>query len=140
MQKKQKAKKGGVLIEIPIEIYRHDILIFCGYELESIFNKAKKLGFKELDDFREKLISSRKYDIGTTLNRNDRRIVIILWDMPKKATDYSILYHEIYHAVDRISVSVDPNYSLSDRNGISEARAYLYDYIATEANKVLWNI
>lgn len=57
-------------------------------------------------------------------------VLILLKSRPKKASEYGILYHEIYHATDRLSRSL----------GLIgfETKAYLFQYLITECNRVLW--
>jgi hypothetical protein len=48
------------------------------------------------------------------------------------AAEFGVLYHELMHAVDRICA----------RKGIddTETRAYLFEFLANECHKVLWNV
>jgi len=51
---------------------------------------------------------------------------------------YGILYHELYHAVDYIARNIDGETILYNEHKNSEPRAYLYQYLANQANTFFW--
>jgi hypothetical protein len=147
-RKKKPATKTKVSrikpIEIWVGVYRFGVVIFVGdTKVDDIvkFGLAKGLSKSIFTkSWRESIEESFPVSSGLchTLGEDNTDIIIWLKDKPNKASEYGSLYHELYHAVDYIAHAHDREHHLSDEDGNSEARAYLYEYLATEANKKLW--
>jgi hypothetical protein len=127
-------------IEIYLSIYRRSIIVVFGWDLQKIINLAHKKNIKTAK-FSERM-KDEFYGAGLCCKFGDHNTDILIWikDFPDRASKYGILYHELYHAVDVIAEDIDPEFKLYCEDGVSEARAYLYEYIVTECNKVLWAV
>lgn len=105
--------------KIPLVIYPYNVLFYFGEDLKG-FCKTKKIEYKwkEVDDQTE----------GLTLF-TDSDIVIISMDyVPTDSHGYSVLQHEIFHAVSFTLRSVGINLT----EDTEEAYAYLIDYLTKQ--------
>jgi hypothetical protein len=132
-------------ISINVAIYRLHVIIFVEWTVEAMirFGRQHKIGKEQFtDEWLRMLHSSRDGAQGlcTRFGVNNRDILVWLAKRPTRASEYGTLWHELLHAVDFIAEGADPGNRFSDENGISEPRAFLYEYLAVEASKALWNI
>jgi hypothetical protein len=127
-------------IEIYLSIYRRSVVVVFGWELQKIIKLANKKGIKT-DKFSERM-KNEFYGSGLCCHFGDDNNDILIWlrDFPEQSSQFGVLYHEIYHAVDIVAENIDSEFKLYCDNGMSEARAYLYEYIVTECNKILWAV
>lgn len=127
-------------IEIYLAIYCRSVVVVFGWSLKKIIRYANKQGIKTIK-FAERM-KDEFYGAGLCCKFGDNNTDILIWlkDFPENSAQFGILYHEIYHAVDAIATEIDPEFKLYCEDGVSEARAYLYEYIVNECNKVLWAI
>jgi len=135
-------RKVVTRISIPIEIYRRQVILFIGADEKTIFRYGTRYKCNLTEHWKGVVKSLMASDCrGFCMPYGDGEADILIWlrKRPKRATEYDTLYHELYHAVDYIADSVDPLEGLRDRENSSEARAYLYSWLATECNRVLWS-
>ena len=129
------AKKSKcVIVTIPVVIYNIHVFVFVNGGAKNIIDYAKELGLKLSKRWIKGLDSQYKGNgLGfcTYYGEDNIDILIGIKKPLLKASDYGTLYHEIYHAVFWIL----KDHSIKDE----EAGAYLYEYISTECNRVLWN-
>jgi len=131
-------------IEIRVPIYRMSVIIFFDSTLDEIIkygikHKIKKERFsnnwkEEVKDMIDSDINGFTVDYG----ENNRDILIWLRKKPEKMSEYGVLYHELYHAVDIIAVDCDDSHMFYNKHGMSEPRAYLYEFLINCCNTVLW--
>ena len=119
-------------IEIALAIYRCSVIVTWEQDIDKVIKWAQKQGVKISDDWKGEFTECRKKATGTTLMLGDENTDILVWlkVRPKKASEYGVLYHELYHATDRIA----EDHNLKE----GEARAYIFEFLANECNRVLW--
>lgn len=131
-------------IEVFLNMYRRSVVVVMGWGVDDIVKWGLNNGIKEVN-FPEQW----KTTMGKTMDGakgfcghygvDNHDILIWLEDRPKQASDYGTLWHELHHAVDTISNDLDPNAHFFADDWTSEPRAYLYEYMAVEITKNLWN-
>lgn len=136
MKKKKKVvkKKESKWLEIYCEMYKLHVIVTWEQKIEKIIAHVKKRGGIALSDkWQKKVIEHMKGANGICMRLGEDNSDIFIWlkERPKKAWQYGILYHEIFHGVDFITVD-------HGLEGEMESRAYLFEYIVNECNKVLW--
>jgi len=134
------------IIEIPIDIYRMSVVIF----FDTTLDKMMKWGIKNninkerfTDEWKEWVNDEIKNSGGgfcVEYGKDNRDILIWIKKKPETSKEYGVLYHEIYHAVDGIAVSIDIENKFYAKNGMSEPRAYLFEYLINYCNNILWNL
>jgi len=128
-------------IEIYLAIYRCTVVVFCGHtsqEMKSIIKKKLDLPpkwYRDLEDITEENIGGAT----TTLGEKNRDVIVYLKKIPKVASEFGVLYHELYHAVDLVMSGIDKHNLCYDKDGMSEPRAYLYQYLVDKCHNVLWD-
>ena len=72
--------------------------------------------------------------IGLAILYGDDNSDVLVWlkKRPEKCSEYGVLYHELYHAVDSI---------IESRNLFEEKEspAFIYEYLAMECNNYFWS-
>ena len=120
-------------LEINLAIYRcHDIIFWeTTVDEIAVWGKKNKLTISEkwIEDFKETVKGASGACLSFGYDNRDR--VIWLKERPHKATQYGVLYHELYHAVDFIADEANLD---TTKNG-TEARAYIFEYLAKKS----WN-
>lgn len=132
--RKRKPKKENKFIAINLAIYRMFVVVTWEPEVHKIANWANKNGtLKVTDEWITTFLKSKEKAIGCCLEFGKDNTDVLIWlkERPKKASQYGTLYHELYHAVDHIT----DTHNLSVER---EARAYVYEYLIDECNRVLW--
>ena len=101
---------------------------------------GQKRGLKLSPDWVNSIIAVRDGSTGWATHYGDDNTDVVIWlkVKPKRASQYGVLYHEVYHAVDIIAHDLDPQYGLYDKVGMSEPRAYIYEHIVNQLNSKLW--
>lgn len=114
-------------------MYRLHVVVTWETKPEEIEKFAKAHGCDVATNFKKEFVENTKDAIGMCMEFSKSGPDVLVWlaDRPKKTSSYGTLYHELYHAIDSISDSRN----LANE---TEARAYLYEYLATEANRHLW--
>lgn len=142
--KKEEKNSDKMLIEIRIHIYKIHLLLFIGHTAKEIVAMAKKRGVKD-DTFPKYWIPETQNTMDGNasgfcghLGENNRDILIWLRKKPRVLSEFGVLYHEMIHAIDFIFHDIDEQEKGFDKRGISEARAYLYEYLIIEAQRKLW--
>jgi hypothetical protein len=121
-------------LPINMAMLRMHVIVTWETEAEEIESYARQHKVEVAKRFVEDFKENTKDAIGVCMVFDNENPDVLVWlrKRPKHATDYGTLYHELYHAVDNISESRN----LDDE---AEARAYAFEYLATEANKFFWN-
>lgn len=128
-------------ITIPLDIYRRHVVVAIGLGIGNLRELAKESNLHDLPEswwaVTEKTMAESS---GFTSHFGDGNTDILVWlkKSPRDAEDYGPLYHELYHAVEITARQIDPACHMQDADGVSEARAYMYEYLATECLRVLW--
>ena len=132
----KKINHKAIIVLLPI--YSRSIIVVFEWNFSQILSLAKSHQIK-VDKFSQQM-KDAFYGQGLCCQFGDDNVDILIWCkvFPDRASNYGVLYHEIYHAVDAIAHQIDPTCGLYAQDGLSEARAYLYEYIVTCCNKVLW--
>lgn len=126
-------KKKSKFLKIHLGIYRVGVLITWETTAKEIEDHIKDLGLDIAKSFQDDFNEATKDAVGLCIKPSNDYPDLVVWlaKGPKKASEYGTLYHELYHAVDSIAESR----SLEDE---TESRAYIFEYLATEANRFFW--
>ena len=128
-------KTSSNFLAINVPIYRLHVLITWGTTPEQIRKYSAKHKLELAESF-EREFKGHLADgaLGLCMEPKANNADILVWmkERPLRASSYGTLYHELYHAVDSISESR----SLADE---PEARAYVFEYLVTEANRFFWS-
>lgn len=121
-------------LSINVGIYRLHVIVTWETTPAEISRYSKQHGVPVAKNFEKEFTENTKDAIGLCMElvKGNPDVLVWLAKQPKRATSYGTLYHELYHAVDSISDSRNLGDEL-------EARAYLYEYLVTEANKFFWS-
>ena len=140
MRKKPKEIKW---LNVWLPIYRISVVVSMGGTVEEIVrwgiqHKVEKTQFTERWKDWIKKQMEEKTTKGFCCDYGDDNKDVLIWvrKRPQFLSDYRILYHEIYHAVDHIANS--RNFNVEDK--MSEPKAYLFEYLLSEISNPLWNI
>lgn len=131
-------------IEIYLDIYRCSVVVFCGTSPEEIRSLALRRGIsKEIlnKKFMRETEAIMEEKIGgfcVPFGEDCRDILVWVRKIPKFNSEYRVLYHELYHAVDMVFAGIDKNTLGYAKEGVSEPRAYLYDHLVYKCQQVLW--
>ncbi len=128
-------KKENKFIEINLAIYRCHCIVTWEQDVNKIIAWGKKNGITQLADDWKKVYQDNAVGTGLAMEFGNNNTDVLVWlkEKPKKLSQYGVLYHELYHAVDRIS----EQHNLNPYKEI-EARAYMFEYLVNECNKILW--
>lgn len=130
----KKKKKESKYIVIQLAIYRCTVVVTWEQDIDKIIKFAIKHGCKIKPDWKGTFttLSEGAMGVCVTLGEDNTDCLVWLKEKPLKASQYGTLYHELYHAVDHIAES--HAMSMDEK----EARAYLFEYLVNECNRVLW--
>lgn len=137
-------KNQKKVIKIDIEMFRRSVIVFFGQTTDEVIKWIKD----HIDD--QKTITQEYIDMikagidgpgdafmyPATPDGPDA--LIYMHKIPKLRLEYGSLYHELIHAVDHLAKRIDENCFLYDKNGHSETRAYMYQYLVNTLNGQLW--
>lgn len=119
---------------VNLKVYPFDIMFSFG-ETDELLNKALKKSRVPLDDIKEVIDYTNKRTKLASFQITEKGWSLIrLKNFPKTTKDYSILQHEIFHAVYHILKRIGIN--LCDDS--DEAFSYLTEYITREVYEKLW--
>lgn len=146
MKKKNKTKEKTKeeWLNIPVAIYGIHVIVCINQSVDDVVAWGKYNGVKP-ERFSKEWIKTFdeavKSSVGFVDNLGDANKDIIIWleKRPLCIDSYGVLYHEIYHVVEKIANYIDEPTSLYNTNMISEPRAYLYEYLANRANEFFWD-
>lgn len=126
-------KKESKYIEIFLAIYRCTVVITWEQNKQKIIKAMQRCGIHLTDDWQKDFHYYGEKATGVCMALGDGNTDILVWlkERPRKAKQYGVLYHELFHAVDILSDS-------HNLGGEKEARAFLYEYLVNEANRILW--
>ena len=126
-------KKGeSRFLIIPIGVYRLHVVVTWEASIKKIIQFLKHHHAKVSKNFADEFLENTQDAIGLCMRYSDDNPDLLVWlqDRPRKTSQYGTLYHELYHAVDSIAESR----AMEDE---VESRAYVFEYLATEANRKL---
>lgn len=129
---KKKAERR--FLEIPLRIYKTTVVVTWEPEMHKIANHGQRRGIKSITPgWIKECAEAQESATGFCAAYGDNNTDTLVWlkERPRKASQYGVLYHELYHAVDHISHT----HNLANEK---EARAYIYEYLVNECNKHLW--
>lgn len=130
--------------KINLSIYNCCVIICVDFKIEEIIRWAIENGF-EKEKFSNEWIKNFNHDIESSLGfvdslgDCDKTLNHIIWlkEMPTiNPLNIGVILHELYHVVDNIAHAIDRNHGLYSAEKTSEARAYLYEYLAIESLKI----
>lgn len=126
--------KSNKFLAINLAVYRLHVIVTWDTSAEEIAEYSEAHGCdvskRFVSDFKEHAEDAL---LGLCMKLHNENPDVLVWlkQRPRRASDYGTLYHELYHAVDDISKSRN----LDDE---AESRAYIFEYLVTEANKFFW--
>jgi hypothetical protein len=127
-------RKEKKFLPINLAIYRLHVIITWERSADKIIAYAKAHNCVTAKSFKTDFEEHLKEDVlGLCMVFSNDNPDVLVWlaEQPTRASNYGTLYHELYHAVD----SIEDSRNLSEE---AESRAYIFEYLVTEANKVLW--
>ncbi len=123
-------------LEIPLSIYRLTVVVTWESALEEVLLFAGEHKVEITPQWREEFERHAKDATcsGFCITFGDDNSDLLLWlrKRPTKASEYGVLYHELFHAVRAVVRS-------RSLGAEEESPAFLYEYLATRCNQVLWN-
>lgn len=133
MHKKIK-KPESKYIEIHLNFLRCTVLVTWEQDIDKIIKFAIKRGCNIKPDWKGTFTTHSEKAMGVCITLGDDNTDCLVWlkERPLKSSQYGCLYHELYHAVDHIAES----HAMSVEE--KESRAYIFEYLVNQCNKVLW--
>lgn len=128
--------KNHILV-IPLILYRLHVIIAWELPIEKLAKHCRRRGaVNATDEWAREITEFTGSANGccTNLGKGNADVFIWLKNSPhrgSKASEYGTLYHELFHAVDRITET-------HNLDGEQECRAYIFEHLITEANKFFW--
>lgn len=129
-----KSKKN--ILVIPVPLYRVTVLVAWDVPIESVGRHCRKHGCNITKEWIKDRVSFAEGANGICTNLGEGNTDVLVWlknnlHRRSKASEFGILYHELYHAVDRIGKS----HNLMEEE---EARAYIFEYLVFRCNQFFW--
>lgn len=130
-------------IDIEVAIYRMHVVLFCGHSLREIVDTGVRHGISRslfTTDWQKNVTENITSDCKAFMIEygvGNRDILVWLRSKPRKVSEFATLVHELSHVVDRIASGCDTNSRFMDKDGDSEPRAFLQEYLFTESVKAL---
>jgi tRNA G18 (ribose-2'-O)-methylase SpoU len=120
-------------LEIFLEIYRLTVLVTWDCKIEDVIKHCEKRGCKLTDQEKETIIklSGRAQGICCNIGEGNSDVLVWMRNRPRTVSGYSVMYHELFHAVDNITNS-------HNMAGEYEARAFIYEFLTTQCNNHFW--
>src|SRR3990172_6562087 len=106
-------------IQIPLLLYRISVIVFFGESVEKMVQIGIKQGINskrfthDWKGYLQKEMDNNTQGMVVDYGENNKDVLIWVQQKPKKLSEYAILYHELYHAVDHIAHS--RNFSFEDK-------------------------
>ena len=132
--KKHKRWKEKNTFVIHVPTYRISVVVTWEQDIKKIVTWAKKQGVKNVSkEWQDEFVKQKETAAGLcmSLGKNNTNVFVWLCERPERTSQYGNLYHELYHAVDRIK----ENCSLAEEK---ESPAFIFEYLANECNRRLW--
>jgi hypothetical protein len=126
-------KNKSINFVIDYAVYPFELMVSFGEDIE-IFKK--RLRAKLPEDIRHEIDSEFGVDLcsGRTVMFSGGMTAMWFREYPLKASQYALIAHEVFHAVDFLFQRI--NIKLSDDS--NEAYAYLIQYITEQIYRKLW--
>jgi hypothetical protein len=122
-------------IEITLTIYRLHVVVTWETTLRDVAAFAKRHSVLLSEGWRSDFtrIATDGTCNGFCMSLGDDNCDLLVWlrRRPRRSRDYGTLYHELFHAVQAIIKSRNLGAEI-------ESPAFLYEYLATQCNRVLW--
>jgi hypothetical protein len=128
--------KKNVLV-IPLPIYKLHVVIAWDCTVREAAAHCRKRGCKLVtEEWIREVASFAEGANGLCTNLGTGNTDVLVWlkeglYRDSKASEYDTLYHELFHAVDKITKT-------HNLHGEEECRAYIFGWLITEANKFFW--
>lgn len=133
-----KTKSVKRFFEVWLAIYRLSVVVSWETSKKDLLQFAKRRGVTATEEIWgkkfDRLSSNTKCNGFCTYFGDDNQDILVwLRKRPQTVVECGVLYHELYHAVDKI---------IESRNLYHEAEspAYIYEYLATQCNIFFWNL
>jgi hypothetical protein len=136
-RKRPVKKKEKKYIHIFLAIYRCTVLVTWEQDTRKIMRYCNNRGSTLGDSWKKDFEGARErgaVGLCIKLGEADTNVpdyLVWLKERPQKASQYGVLYHELFHAVDAVADSRamwrEP-----------EARAFLFEYLVDCCNRVSW--
>lgn len=132
-----KKKWPDNILVVPLPMYRLHIIIAWDMPLRDAAKHCQRHGCELTEEWITEVAAFAEGGNGLCVNLGRGNSDCLIWMKTglyrdSKASEYGTLYHEIFHAVDKITKS-------HNLHGEEECRAYIFEWIATECNKYFWN-
>lgn len=141
--KEEKVEPRMKPLEIHLPVYAMTVIVFVDHSPEEIKKLAIKRGVN-VEAFTKDWMRGCE-DAGneaggycTTIGEKNRDVLVWVKKRPRTAREFGTLYHELYHAVDQIFFDIDRHSLGYAKDGHSEPRAYLYQFLVNKCNNALW--
>jgi len=123
------------ILAIHVDVFRVAVVVTWETNKAWVMNHARTHGIAVTEDGFGQAFSREVEDnecLGLCISFGDRNSDVLVWlrERPTKATDYGVLYHELYHAVDCIAESRHLK--------CAECRAFTFEYLVNQCNKFFW--
>jgi hypothetical protein len=120
-------------LEIPLHLYRLIVIVTWETSFADLKRFIKRNTHVLTADWQKDYEKHRNDAVGVcmTLGDNNSDVVIWLKEKPTRASQYGVLYHELFHAVDHITRT-------HNLDGEIEARAYIFEHLVNQCNSHLW--
>ncbi len=124
------------ILPLHLAIFRLTVIVSWNIPVDRVLGYARLRGCEFSDEWKADLFKGINGAIGFCSNLGPGNSDVLVWvkhPLGRKSTsrEFGTLYHELFHAVDKIT---------KERNlhGEEEARAYIYEWLVTECNKFFW--
>lgn len=137
MNMSKRRKVSDNILEITVRMYKIHVIVAWAMPFNEVARFCRKRGCSALTpEWVREVASFAEGANGLCTNLGQGNTDVLVWlknalYRDSKASEYGTLYHELFHAVDKITKS----HNLHDEQ---ECRAYLFEYIATECNRFFW--
>lgn len=132
-----KRKSPTRILTIPLPIYHLHVIVTWEISIAQAAQHVRKRGCSMVTDEWIKEVSAfadGARGLCTNLGNGNTDVLVWLKEAvyrDSKASEYDTLYHELFHAVDKITKT-------HNLDGEQECRAYIFGYLVTECNKFFW--
>lgn len=124
------------ILAINLELYHLHVVVVFGSPIEEVIETCISRGATLSENWIKWVKVSAATANGFCANIGDGNTDVLVWlkkelNRGHKASDYGVLFHELFHAVDKITNS----HALE---GELECRAYIYEYLAEACFRYCW--
>lgn len=117
---------------VPLKLYPYDIMFSFGETNKELYKALDKYKIP-YDEQGKSVIDESELKYRTIMFPTGQTLIRIA-EVPEKASQYAVLIHEIYHAVNNVMKNIGMTYSADSE----EAYAYCIQYVTQEVLGKLW--